>query len=146
MLEKIAKIIESQVGDGFTGEDYDRGWHDAVKGITQKLTDYFFFQNPFFDRQMFLKTCGFETGQAEPAQQQGWKAVPYNDKTELANQFAVATIVDGNGDIIADVFSREAAALIEAAPSLAEKLAQCEKDYQYLKDVLKEIEVRARDY
>jgi len=146
MFEKIAQIIESQVGDVFTGEDYDRGWHDAIKGITQKLADYFFSQNPFFDRQIFLKTCGFETGQAKPAQQQGWKAVPYNDKTELANRFAVATIVDGNGDIIADVFSRQAVALIEAAPELKKKLAECEKDYEYLKSVLSEIETKARDY
>lgn len=146
MFEKVAKIINEQVRDGFTGEDYDRGWHDAVKVITQKLADYFFSQNPFFNRQMFLKTCGFETGQAEPAQQQGWKAVPYNDKTELANRFAVATIIDGNGDIIADVFSREAADLIETAPELKKKLAECEKDYEYLKDVLSEIEAKARDY
>ena len=146
MFTKIAEIIETQLGDGFTGEDYDRGWHDAVKGITQKLADYFFSQNAFFDRQMFLKTCGFETNQAKPTRQQDWKAVPYNDKTELANHFAVATIVDGSGDIIADVFSKEAAALIETAPELKKKLAECEKDYQYLKDVLKEIETRVRDY
>ncbi|MCD6296391.1 MAG: hypothetical protein J7M30_04480, partial [Deltaproteobacteria bacterium] len=75
-----------------------------------------------------------------------WKAVPYNDKTELANRFAVATIVDGNGDIIADVFSQEAAALIETAPELKKKLAECEKDYEYLRDVLSEIETKARDY
>lgn len=139
MFEKIAKIIEGVVGDGFTGEDYDRGWHDAAKGITQKLVDYFFSQNPFFDRQMFLKACGFET-------EQSWKAVPYNDETELANRFAIATIVDGNGDIIADVFSQEATALIETAPELKSKLADCEKDYRYLKDALKEIETKARDY
>lgn len=146
MFEKIAKIIENQVGDGFTGEDYDRGWHDAIKGTAKKLADYFQSQNHFFDRQAFLKACGFEAEQAEPAQQQNWKAVPYNDKTELANQFAVATIVDGNGDIVADVFSHEAAALIETAPELNKKLAECEKDYEYLKDVLKEIETKARDY
>ena len=29
---------------------------------------------------------------------------------------------------------------------LENKLAECEKDYQRLKDVLKEIEVKARDY
>ncbi len=29
---------------------------------------------------------------------------------------------------------------------LKSKLAECEKDYRYLKDVLKEIEVVARDY
>lgn len=146
MFEEIVQIIESQVGDGFTGEDYDRGWHDATKRIANELANYFFSENCFFDRQMFLKACGFETGQAELAQQQGWKAVPYNDKTELANRFAVATIVDGNGDIIADVFRQEAAALIETAPELKKKLAECEKDYEYLKDVLSEIETRTRDY
>jgi len=146
MFEIITEIINEQVGDGFTGADYDRGWHDAVKGMTHKLADYFFSQNPFFDRQAFLKACGFEAKQTESTQQQIWKAVPYNDKTELANQFAVATIVDGSGDIIADVFSKEAAALIETAPELKKKLAECEKDYQYLKDVLKEIGTRARDY
>jgi len=146
MFEKVAKIINEQVGDGFTGEDYDRGWHDATKRIANKLADYFQSQNPFFDRQAFLKACGFEANQAKPTRQQNWKAVPYNDKTELANRFAVATIVDGNGDIIADVFSQEAAALIETAPELKKKLAECEKDYEYLKDVLSKIETKARDY
>ena len=146
MFEKIAQIIEEQVGDGFTGEDYDRGWHDAIKSTAKKLADYLFSKKCFFDRRAFLKSCGFEAEQAESTQQQIWKAVPYNDKTELANRFAVATIVDGNGDIIADVFSREAAALIEIAPELKKKLAECEKDYEYLKDVLSEIETKARDY
>jgi len=59
--------------------------------------------------------------------QEHWKAVPYNDETELANRFAVATIVDGNGDIIADVFSQEAAALIEMAPELKTKLSEYEE-------------------
>jgi hypothetical protein len=59
---------------------------------------------------------------------ESWKAVPYNDKTELSNRFAEATIVDTNGDIIADVFSREAAALIEIAPELKNKLLEYEKD------------------
>jgi hypothetical protein len=139
MFEKIAEIIESVVGDGFTGEDYDRGWHDAVKRMANELADYFRFQNPFFDRQMFLKTCGFSS-------QESWKAVPYNDETKLANRFAVATIVDSNGDIVADVFSQEAAALIETAPELKKKLAECEKDYEYLKDLLSEIETKAKDY
>ena len=146
MFEKIAKIIEGVVGDGFTGEDYDRGWHDAAKGIAEKLADHFRSENPFFDRQAFLKACGFEYQQIEPGEQQTWKAIPYNDKTELANRFAVATIVDGKGDIIADVFSREAASLIETAPELKRKLTECEKDYEYLKDVLREIETKARDY
>lgn len=121
MIEKIAKIIEAQVGDGFTGEDYDRGWHDAAKGIAAKLADYFRSENPFFDRQAFLKACGFST-------ELNWKAVPYNDETELANRFAVATIVDGNADIIADVFSGEAAALIEIVPELKRKLSEYERN------------------
>jgi len=121
MFEKIAEIIENAVGDGFTGEDYDRGWHDAIKRMANELADYFWSQNPFFDRQAFLKACGFSS-------QENWKAVPYNDETELANRFAVATIVDGNGDIIADVFSREAAALIEMAPELKKKLLEYERD------------------
>lgn len=146
MFEKVAKIINEQVGNGFTGEDYDRGWHDATKRMADELADYFQSQNRFFNRQVFLKACGLETEQAELIQQQDWKAVPYNDKTELANRFAVATIVDGNGDIIADVFSKEAAAIIETAPQLKKKLAECEKDYEYLKDVLSEIETKARNY
>lgn len=121
MFEKIAQVIEAVVEDGFTGEDYDRGWHDAVEGVAKKLTDYFRSQNPFFDRQAFLKACGFSS-------QENWKAVPYNDETELANRFAVATIIDGNGDIIADVFSREATALIEMAPELKKKLLEYERD------------------
>ena len=52
--------------------------------------------------------------------------MPYNDQTQLANRFAVATIVDGNGDIIADVFSQEAASLIETAPELKKKLSEYE--------------------
>jgi hypothetical protein len=39
----------------------------------------------------------------------------------------VATIVDGNGDIIADVFSQEAASLIEMAPELKNKLSEYER-------------------
>lgn len=62
------------------------------------------------------------------AGEQSWKAVPYNDRTKLANPFAVATIVDDNGDIIADVFSQEAAALIETAPELKRRLSEYEGD------------------
>ena len=120
MFEKIAEIIESVVGDGFTGEDYDRGWHDATKRMANELADYFKSANRFFDRQAFLKACGFDA-------EQKWRAVPYNDETELANRFAVATIVDGNGDIIADVFSQEAASLIEMAPELKNKLSEYER-------------------
>jgi len=120
MFEKIAQIIETVVGDGFTGEDYDRGWHDAVKQIANELADYFKSENRFFDRQAFLKACGFNA-------EQSWRAVPYNDRTEIANPFAVATIVDGNGDIVADVFSQEAASLIEMAPELKNKLSEYER-------------------
>jgi len=120
MFEKIAEIINERVGDGFTGEDYDRGWHDAIKGLAERLSDHFRSENPFFDRQVFLKACGFDA-------KRYWRAVPYNDQTELANRFAVATIVDTNGDIIADVFSREAATLIEMAPELKEKLSEYER-------------------
>ncbi len=119
MFGKVAQIIEGVVGDGFTGQDYDRGWHDAIKRTANELADCFKSEKQFFDRQTFLKACGFSV---EP----NWKAVPYNDKTQLANQFAVATIVDGNGDIIADVFSQEAAALIETAPELKKKLSKYE--------------------
>jgi hypothetical protein len=120
MFKKIAEIFNDRVGDGFTGEDYDRGWHDALKGAAERLAEYFGSENPFFDRQAFLKACGFDA-------EQRWKAVPYSDRTEIANPFAVATIVDGNGDIIADVFSQEAAALIEMAPELKQKLAEYER-------------------
>ncbi len=119
MFGKVAQIIEGVIGDGFTGQDYDRGWHDAIKRTANELADCFKSEKQFFDRQTFLKACGFSV---EP----NWKAVPYNDKTQLANQFAVATIVDGNGDIIADVFSQEAAALIETAPELKKKLSKYE--------------------
>ena len=121
MYEKVAKLIETVVGDGFTGEDYDRGWHDAVKRIADELADYLRSENPFFDRQAFLKVCGFDANQK-------WRAVPYSDRTEIANPFAVATIIDGNGDIIADVFSREATALIETAPELKQKLSEYERN------------------
>jgi len=120
MFEKIAKIINDQIGDGFTGEDYDKGWHDAIKRIASELADHFQNENRFFDRLMFLKACGLDT-------EQSWRAVPYNDKTELANRFAVATIVDDSSDIIADVFSREAACLIETAPELKKKLSEYER-------------------
>jgi hypothetical protein len=120
MFEKIAQIIEAMVGDGFTGEDYDRGWHDAVKRIANELADYFKSENRFFDRQAFLKSCGFNA-------EQSWRAVPYNDRTEIANPFAVATIIDGDGDIVADVFSQEAASLIEMAPELKNKLSEYER-------------------
>jgi len=120
MFEKIAQIIETVVGDGFTGEDYDRGWHDAIKRIANELADYFKSENRFFDRQAFLKACGFNA-------EQSWRAMPYNDRTEISNPFAVSTIVDGNGDIIADVFSQEAASLIEMAPELKKKLSEYER-------------------
>ena len=120
MFKKIAEIINERVGDGFTGEDYDRGWHDAIEGVVERLADHFRSENPFFDRQAFLKACGLDA-------KRYWRAVPYNDQTELANRFVVATIVDGNGDIIADVFSREAATLIEMAPELKEKLSEYER-------------------
>ena len=120
MFEKIAQIIEGVVGDGFTGQDYDRGWHDAIKRMANELADCFKSENRFFDRQAFLKTCGLST-------EESWKAVPYNDQTQLANRFAVATIVDGNGDIIADVFSQEAASLIETAPELKKTLSEYER-------------------
>jgi len=119
MFEKLAKIIEGVVGDSFTGQDYDNGWNDAIKRTANKLADHFKSENRFFDRQAFLKACGFSV---EP----NWKAVPYNDKTQLSNQFAVATIVDGNGDIVANVFCQEAAALIETAPELKKKLSEYE--------------------
>lgn len=127
------------VGDGFTGEDYDRGWHNAIKRMANELADYFRSQNPFFDRQAFLKACGFSS-------QESWKVVPYNDETELANRFAVATIIDGNGDIIAGVFSREAVALIETVPQLKGKLDKSEKKVVYLEGVLGDIEARAKVY
>jgi len=105
MIEKIAQIIEGVVGDGFTGHDYDRGWHDATKRMANELADHFRSKDPFFDRQSFLKACGFST-------ELNWKAVPYNDETELANRFAVATIVDGNGDIIAEDVQKSADMLV----------------------------------
>ncbi|MCJ7655966.1 MAG: hypothetical protein MUO97_11860 [Dehalococcoidia bacterium] len=120
MFEKIAQIIETVVGDGFTGEDYDRGWHDAIKRIANELADYFKSENRFIDRQAFLKACGFNV-------EQSWRAVLYNDRTEIANPFAVSTIIDGNGDIVADVFSREAASLIEMVPELKRKLSEYER-------------------
>ena len=120
MFEKIAQIIESLVGDGFTGQDYDRGWHDAIKQTAGELADCFKSENRFFDREVFLRACGLST-------EGDWKAVPYNDQTDLANQFAVATIVDGNGDIIADVFSQEASQLIAMAPQLKKKLSEYER-------------------
>ncbi|MBN2138766.1 MAG: hypothetical protein JW720_13240 [Sedimentisphaerales bacterium] len=84
-FEKIAEIINQQVGDAFTGEDYDRGWHDATKRIAEKLCELFKEQNRFFDPVRFLLDCGFEVG-------------------------------------------------------IKDCLAQCEKDYEYLKDVLAEIQ------
>lgn len=87
-----------------------------------------------------------ETNRLPQAKEQSWRVVPYNDETELANRFVVATIVDSEDNIVADVFSQEAAALIKTAPQLKKKLAECEKDYEYLKDVLSEIETKARDY
>ena len=124
MFEKIAEIIEIVVGDGFTGEDYDRGWHDAVKRIADELADCLRSESPFFDRPAFLKACGLGAGET-------WRAVPYSDRTEIANPFAVATIIDGKGDIVADVFSQEAASLIEMAPELKQKLSEYERpDYE----------------
>jgi hypothetical protein len=54
----IAEIIRAVGGDGFTGEDYDRGWRDALMTLAANLPDYFAKQNPKFDRERFLKACG----------------------------------------------------------------------------------------
>ena len=120
MFKNIARIIEAQVGAGFTDDDYDRGWHDAVKVIAEKLAEYLKSENPLFGRQAFLKACGFDT-------EQKWNAVPYNDRTDSANPFAVATIIDDDGEIIADVFSEEAVALIEMAPEVKKRLSEYER-------------------
>ncbi len=117
MFEKIAQIIA--VAQGSTEVDHDNGWHEALDWVAGHLADHFKSENRFFDRQAFLTACGFSTEEA-------WKAVPYNDQTELANRFAVSTIVDGKGEIIADVFCQKAADLIETAPELRRKLSEYE--------------------
>ena len=119
MFEQIAQIIAAAVARGSTETDHDHGWHEALDWLAGHLADHFKSENRFFDHHAFLKTCGFSV---EP----NWKAVPYNDQTQLANRFAVSTIVDGNGDIIADVFCQEAADLIETAPDLRRKLSEHE--------------------
>lgn len=147
MFEQIAKIIDNQFGDKFTGQDYDRGWHDSVKRIAIELANYFSSQNHrVFDRQAFLETCSVETDQTESPQQQTWKAVPYNEDPEQADRAAVATIVDSNNNVIADVFSQEAVALIETVPQLKGKLDKSEKKVVYLEGVLGDIEARAKVY
>ena len=77
---------------------------------------------------------------------QTWKALPYNDDPEQTDRAAVATIVDSNDNIIADVFSQEAIALIETAPKLKGKLNKFEKKAVYLEGVLGDIEARAKSY
>ena len=85
MYKKIAEIIDQQVGDAFTGEDYDRGWHEATKRIAEKLAEFFQEKDQSFNRVQFLLDCGYEA-------------------------------------------------------VLKDCLVQCEKDYEYLKDVLAEIQ------
>ena len=53
MFEQIAKIIETAVGDGFTGEDYDRGWNDALKLISGDLANCFKSENRFLTTTHF---------------------------------------------------------------------------------------------
>ncbi|NIT55904.1 MAG: hypothetical protein GWN00_06610 [Aliifodinibius sp.] len=60
--------MKASIRDGFTGADYDSDWHDAVKGIGEKLADYFRSQNPFFIPQVFMKACGFDA-------EQKWKSL-----------------------------------------------------------------------
>ena len=60
MIEKIAQIIEGQVDDGFTSEDYDRGWHEATVRIAREFADYFTKNVPFFDWRKFMKACDLE--------------------------------------------------------------------------------------
>jgi len=128
MFGKIADIISELVGDAFTGQDYDRGWSDAIEQVANQLADHFQSENRFFDRPAFLKACGFQAEQPAPVNSQQWRAIPYSDRTDIANPFAAATIVDRDGIIIADVFSHEAAALIETAPELKRKLTKYERD------------------
>lgn len=128
MFEKIAEIINELVGDAFTGADYDRGWHDALQAAANRLADCFRSENRFFDHSAFLVACGLQPKQSTPVITRQWKAVPYSDKTAISNPYAVATIVDGDGIIIADVFSQEAAALIATAPELKKRLSEYERD------------------
>jgi hypothetical protein len=127
MFARIARIIRNHLGDASIDEDYDLGWHDAVSAIAHALADCLKAEGLSFDRSVFLNACGFPVGHTRPVSPQRWKAVPYNDRTEISNPFAVATIIDGKGEIIADVFSREAAALIEKAPEIKQKLEDYER-------------------
>ena len=52
---------------------------------------------------------------------------------------------DAYNQQITELFE-QSAAVKQALPKQGKKLAECEKDYEYLKDVLKEIEIKARDY
>ena len=54
----IAEIIERVNGDGFTGEDYDAGWHDAVKGIAEEFADYQQCEFMLFNKEKFMTACG----------------------------------------------------------------------------------------
>lgn len=59
----VGTTLRSRRIDGFTGEDYDRGWHDATKRIARELAAYFAKNNPFFDRRKFMKACDLEDKQ-----------------------------------------------------------------------------------
>ena len=55
------------------------------------------------------------------------------------------TNVEAYNQQITNLFE-QSAAVKQILLEQGKKLAECEKDYEYLKDVLKEIETKARDY
>jgi len=55
---QIAEIIERVNGDGFAGEDYDAGWHDATVRIAEEIAYYLQDQFVPFERREFMRVCG----------------------------------------------------------------------------------------
>lgn len=63
-FEAIAAIVKSNIPNAGTGTGYmfdenAAGQTYAAENIADELADYFATENPNFNRQRFLKACGF---------------------------------------------------------------------------------------
>lgn len=60
-FKAIAEIIKNQHQQTYGNFPIaDNAFNIAKTSISQELTDYFAIQNPHFDRQKFLDTCGLK--------------------------------------------------------------------------------------
>lgn len=59
-FEAIAAIIKATRIPGESSPGFDNGYETATENIASSLASYFASQNERFDRERFLKACGFD--------------------------------------------------------------------------------------